>query len=205
MIIIKHFKQEVGRSVLDLCLDKDIPGLLSVFPVEVEKSFYEKFGEKNLFRCESDQTELLLLDVMKHLRLNKWNMLTSTSFAHLTLEKTVESHFYFEKAAKPESDTETMQAFATYLRSQLMDFEGSRNRNGYRSSPGEAGFHTPSGKVVPPISPRSRPTAPPEVMALLLDKSSQQSGPYAFAKRSSAAGICTVHCYFRPLLNSRHL
>lgn len=208
MIVIKHFKQEVGRSVLDLCLDKELPNLLAILPIDLEKCFYPKFGDKNLFRSESDQTESLLLDVMKHLRLNKWNLLTSNSFAHLSLEKTVESHFYFEKVtkstivtSKSTEDEEViddgrMKSFTAFLRHQFNEYENAKARGGIRTqfsydTDQNSSPHQP--KYGSPMASSQKPNSiPPEVVALIFEKTSQQSGPYAFAKRASAAGKCNM-------------
>eukprot|EP01040_Poterioochromonas_malhamensis_P018276 gene18276-21301_t len=206
MIVIKHFKQEVGRSVLDICLDKELPNLLAVLPLETEKLFYPKFGEKNLFRSESDHTETLLLDVMKHLRTNKWNLLTSNSFAHLSLEKTVESHFYFERVTKvpgtpgslehtddDQVDDEKMKAFTSFLRHQFQEYErtkGQVDRRQFSQDPDHPHTYGSPSHAKNGVATAAKPTTvPPEVLALILEKTTQPSGPYAFAKRASGAGV----------------
>jgi hypothetical protein len=177
LIVLKHFKQEVGRSTIDLCLDKETPGLLAVLPVDIEKNFYQKFGEKNTFRAESDQTDLLILDIIKYLRINSWNILTSNSFVHLSLEKTVESHFYFEKLIFRESDNDSIRAFNSYLQSQVSEYE--KLKMGMTRQDSADGFES-KGK-----SRIEKPSPTPEVMAMILEKSSTPSGPYSFAKKTA--------------------
>jgi hypothetical protein len=161
-------------------------GLSDVFPSELSKLFYDSFDEKNAFKAESDNSQSMLLEVLKNLRINQWNLITSHSFAHMSMEKTVETHFYFEKTNAPPITQSYNQ-----VRSSL-----------YNANPNRAGDHVyqesieyKSSSAGSSQAPK-KPVAPPEVIALLLEKTSVQSGPYGLAKKQAGlAGKLLVLYY----------
>lgn len=119
MIILKHIKQDV-KSMIDLVLDKDLTVVDGIFQEDLDKKFVKITSEKHSFRIEQHQLihqngDLTMLELMKCLRKKHWLLMTSHSFMHLTLEKTLESHFYFERIIDPNPQHQPMSTGTAVL------------------------------------------------------------------------------------------
>lgn len=105
MLIVKHIKQDV-KSTIDVILDKDLTVIEGIFQEDLDKKFSKVTGEKHSYRLDQSHMiqqngDLTILELMKCLRKKHWLLMTSHSFMHLSLEKTMESHFYFERILDP--------------------------------------------------------------------------------------------------------
>ncbi len=118
MLILKHIKQDV-KSTIDLVLDKELTAEEGIFQEELDNKFM-KGNEKHTFRLEHQQMivqngDITILELMKCLRKKHWLLMTSHSFMHLSLEKTMESHFYFERILDPNHAPPNMTAGTTVV------------------------------------------------------------------------------------------
>ena len=199
MLILKHFKQETTKSIIDIVLDREMTHIEGILSDEFERQFQKVYNEKNTYRMDSTPGDLMVLDLMKCLRKRHWILMTSHSFVHLSLDKTMETHFYFERILNPNNTNgnhsdilplSQLYRSKPFHESDMLEEE----KSSYINSRINAHFGT-SGSKIPGISgmnnkPReeafaSKPMPAPEVMALILDKSSTQSRPYGFAKRQT--------------------
>jgi hypothetical protein len=106
VLLLKHVKYD-ARSTIDAVVDKDTASLESLFTEDIEKRFARVLQERNTFRLEQGQMllgsgDVTTLELIGTLRKQHWLLLASHSFQHLSSEKTIETHFYFER---PSSST----------------------------------------------------------------------------------------------------
>lgn len=194
MLIVKHLKHENNRSVIEIVIDREMTNLHGVLPETMEKLFLVAQGHKNTYRYETSPGDLVILDILKVLRKAHWALMTSHSFVHLSIEKTVESHFYFEKPSPKELEIMQQQQ---YLQMQMQNkFSNHANPN-LNFHP--LGHEFKSDEVIESLRSDSgdgtKNKMSAEVTSLLYDKSAQgNSGPYGFAKRQSyLTGMSTLN------------
>lgn len=173
MLVIKHMKQESVRSVIDVVIDKEINNLNGIVPEELEKLFRPLPHHKNTFRLETEPGDLLVLELMKSMRRKQWQLMTSHSFVHLSIEKIMESHFYFERIINP---VPVLPPVPAVVLSQQPTTP---------IKPVEEKTSTPQLPSAP-IESINKLKSDPEVAALILDRTKQQ-GPYVFSDRQSLA------------------
>lgn len=213
MLILKHLKYENSRSVIDIVLDKEMSVIDGIFTTDLEHQFQKVTGEKNTYRLESTPGDLMVLDLMKCMRKRQWMLMTSHSFMHLSLDKTMESHFYFERILTPNSSSsssatganpsvsELLSSYRTrplnenefvleeektsYINSRISSHFGTTNSKLPGFTGMSSGGNNASSSSKSKEDPSAKPMPSPEVMAFILDKSATQSGPYGFAKRQT--------------------
>eukprot|EP01033_Poteriospumella_lacustris_P007097 gene7097-5104_t len=86
-----------------------------------------------------------------------------------------------------------MKAFTSFLRHQFQEYErtkGQVDRRQFSQDPDHPHTYGSPSHAKNGVATAAKPTTvPPEVLALILEKTTQPSGPYAFAKRASGAGV----------------
>jgi hypothetical protein len=160
MIIVKHLKGDLS-SIIEIQLDRNLP-LAGILSPELQCKF-TLIADKRVFKVV-DYTHFLLLDLLKDLRRNQWNLLTSNAFMHVSSERCVETNFYYiqdEEASPSSSSSESKRAD--------LSSEYSNNNSSSSSNVG---------------STRERPITS-DLATVILEKTASQSGPYSFARRSS--------------------
>lgn len=177
-------KQESVRSVIDVVVDKEITTLSGIVPEEMEKHFRQVGHQKNTYRMETEPGDLLVLELMKSIRKKQWQLMTSHSFVHLSIEKIMESHFYFERVVNPFPSTPPSAA-APIHNEQLHQ---SQQKATTTTVPAD------EKKTTQPVETINRIKSDPEVAALILDRSKQQ-GPYTFTNRQTLASGKSLHIY----------
>lgn len=97
-------------------------------------------------------------------------------------------------------DDEKMKAFTSFLRHQFQEYERTKTQLDRRQSsqdPDHPQTYGSPSHAKNGVATAAKPTTvPPEVLALILEKTTQPSGPYAFAKRASGAGKVAQHVFF---------